>query len=161
MGITPSDDLYFMRLALAQAMLAGEQDEVPVGAVVVHNNEVIAEAHNAQISTSNPTAHAEILALEKAAKQLNNYRLPDCDLYVTLEPCLMCVGAMVHARIKRLVFGAADSKTGMAMTVETMFEKPFLNHKVVVENGVLAEECGYLLSRFFQQKRQAKKSLKP
>ncbi len=161
MGIaTENDDQYFMRLALAQAELAAQIDEVPVGAVVVYNNEVIAQAHNAQITTSNPTAHAEILVLERAAEHLSNYRLSGCDLYVTLEPCLMCVGAMVHARINRLVFGATDSKTGMAITVETMFEKPFHNHKVIVQSGVLAEECGHLLSRFFQQKRQTKKCLK-
>lgn len=153
-------DQHFMRLALAQAVLAVEQDEVPVGAVVVLNNEVIAQAHNLQISTSNPTAHAEIMALQKAAKQLGNYRLPECELYVTLEPCLMCVGAMVHARIKRLIFGAPDTKTGMAVTVEKMFDKPFHNHKVVVQSAVLAEECSHLLSGFFQQKRQAKKRLK-
>lgn len=160
MGVNTDADLGFMQLAYAQAEQAAAQDEVPVGAVVVLNGKLISEAHNSQITSSNPTAHAEILALQLAAVKLGNYRLPDCELYVTLEPCMMCVGAMVHARIKRLIYGAPDNKTGMAETVEAMFEKPFHNHRVNVIGGVMAEQCGRLLSQFFQHKRRSQKTLK-
>jgi tRNA(adenine34) deaminase len=150
-------DAHFMQLALKQAKLAAELDEVPVGAVVVLKNEIIASSHNHQIQTNNPTAHAEVLALEQAAQHLKNYRLPGCTLYVTLEPCLMCVGAMVHARIDRLVYGASDPKTGMAGTVDNLIEQVYHNHKVACHGGVMARECGQVLQDFFKAKRLAKK----
>lgn len=152
-----NQDVYFMQLALKQAKLAAELDEVPVGAVVVLKNEVIASSHNQQIQSNNPTAHAEVMALEEAAKHQKNYRLPGCTLYVTLEPCLMCVGAMVHARIDRLVYGAADPKTGMAGTVDNLIEQAYHNHQVVCHGGVMARECGQVLQDFFKAKRLAKK----
>jgi len=149
-----------MNLALQQAKLAAELDEVPVGAVVVHEGNVIASAHNQQITTHNPTAHAEVLALEQAAQVIKNYRLPGCTLYVTLEPCLMCVGAMVHARLERLVYGAADPKTGMAGTVDNLLEQTYHNHRVKHLGGVMANECKQILQDFFKAKRLAKKSLR-
>ncbi|MCX7544831.1 tRNA adenosine(34) deaminase TadA [Marinicella gelatinilytica] len=150
-------DRHFMALALAEARRAAELDEVPVGAVIVSAGEVIASAHNSQIHLQNPTAHAEIMALEKAAQSLKNYRLPGCTLYVTLEPCLMCVGAMIHARIDRLVYGAADPKTGMAATVDNHFERPYHNHLVQVTGDIMATACGQILQDFFRSKRLAKK----
>ncbi|KAA3647529.1 MAG: tRNA adenosine(34) deaminase TadA [Proteobacteria bacterium] len=151
-------DTHYMQLALDQAKLAAEQDEVPVGAIIVLNNKLIAAAHNSQIQLQNPTAHAEILAIEQAAQELQNYRLPGCSLYVTLEPCLMCVGAMIHARIERLIYGASDPKSGMAETVDSQFDKSHHNHQVVVTGGVLAQQCGDVLRDFFRAKRQAQKS---
>ncbi len=147
-----------MRLALAQAQQAAAMDEVPVGAVLVHDQQVIAEAHNQVITQHRPTAHAEILVLEQAGQILNNYRLVDCELYVTLEPCTMCAGALVHARIKRLVFGAYDHKTGVVESVGRCFEQPHHNHRVAWQGGVLQAECSHMLSAFFAHKRAAKKS---
>lgn len=159
MGIAQEHpDEHYMRLAMAQAQLAEKSGEVPVGAVVVYQGEVIAQAYNQVITRNNPTAHAEILALEAAGQQLNNYRLKDCELYVTLEPCSMCAGSMVHARLSRVVFGAYDQKTGVACSVEEFFKKKFLNHQVTVQAGVLAKECGKLLSDFFSMRRKQKKS---
>lgn len=149
-----SDDV-FMRLALAQAKAAGEAGEVPVGAVVVRNGQVIACGRNGPIQQNDPTAHAEIAALRAAAQALGNYRLDGCDLYVTLEPCAMCSGAMLHARMRRVVFGAPDAKTGAAGSVLNLFEQTQLNHRSVVQGGVLAAECGHLLREFFQHRRQA------
>ena len=159
MGITNSQaDLHFMHLALQQAQLAADADEVPVGAVVVLNGEVIAQAHNQTISLNDPTAHAEVLALKQAGQFIGNYRLVDCDLYVTLEPCGMCAIACVHARIKRLVYGANDLKTGVIDSVEQSLLKPHHNHLMASEGGVLQAECGQIISDFFSQKRRQKKT---
>lgn len=149
-----------MQLALQQAQLASNIDEVPVGAVVVHNGEVIAASHNQTISRNDPTAHAEILALQQAGQVIGNYRLIDCDLFVTLEPCGMCAVACVHARINRLVYGAQDLKTGAVDSVEQAFIKPHHNHQVATEGGVLELECGQIISAFFAAKRTAKKASK-
>ena len=151
-------DIDFMQLALAQAALAAQAGEVPVGAVVVQGGQVIATGSNSPIKGLDPTAHAEIIALRAAAKVLGNYRLPDCTLYVTLEPCAMCSGAMLHARLKRVVFGASDAKTGAAGSVINLFEQPQLNHQTVLQGGVLADECAALLKSFFSQRREEKKA---
>src|SRR5262245_9314110 len=142
-----------MRAALAAAAEAGEQREVPVGAVVVTDGAIVGRGFNAPISRHDPSAHAEIAALRDAAAKLGNYRLPDCDLYVTLEPCAMCAGAIMQARIRRLVFGAADPKTGACGGVVNLFAELRLNHHTAVTGGVLAEECGALLKRFFDVRR--------
>ena len=147
----------FMQLALAQAALAAQTGEVPVGAVVVCNGEVIATGRNAPIEGHDPTAHAEIMALRAAAKALGNYRLPDCTLYVTLEPCAMCSGAMLHARLKRVVFGATDAKTGAAGSVINLFDQPQLNHQTALQGGVLADESVAQLKDFFIQRRLEKR----
>ncbi|MCC2674342.1 MAG: putative bifunctional protein : haloalkane dehalogenase [Ramlibacter sp.] len=143
-----------MREALAQACLAAEAGEVPVGAVVVHGNDVVGRGHNAPVTAHDPTAHAEIRALREAAQALGNYRLDGCELFVTLEPCTMCTGAMLHARLARVVYAAADPKTGAAGSVVDLFSQPRLNHHTQVEGGVLAGECGALLSEFFRARRQ-------
>jgi tRNA(adenine34) deaminase len=153
------DSSHFMQLALAQAREAAASGEVPVGAVVVRNGEVIATGRNAPINADDPTAHAEIVALRAAALALANYRLDECELYVTLEPCAMCSGAMLHARLKRVVFGAADPKTGAAGSVVNLFSEAALNHQTSLESGVLAEECGALLQDFFRQRRAMQKDL--
>lgn len=148
-------DASFMALALAQARVAMAAGEVPVGAVVVRDGQVIAVGSNAPIGQHDPTAHAEIVALRVAALIQGNYRLDDCELFVTLEPCAMCVGAMLHARLKRVVFGAPDPKTGAAGSVLDLFSNPRLNHHTKVLGGVLADECAALLQDFFKQKREA------
>ena len=151
-------DLDFMRLALAQATAAAQAGEVPVGAVIVQGDKVIATGRNSPIAGHDPTAHAEIIALRAAAKSLGNYRLPDCTLYVTLEPCAMCSGAMLHARLKRVVFGALDAKTGAAGSVINLFDQPQLNHQTALQGGVLADECAAMLKSFFSQRREEKKA---
>ena len=151
-------DEHFMQLALAQAALAGQAGEVPVGAVVVCNGQAIATGRNSPIEGHDPTAHAEIIALRAAAKVLGNYRLVDCTLYVTLEPCAMCSGAMLHARLKRVVFGAFDAKTGAAGSVINLFDQPQLNHQTELQGGVLADQSAKLLKDFFSQRRQAKRA---
>lgn len=143
----------FMRAALELAQQAAQAGEVPVGAVVVKNGEIIGRGCNGPIGRHDPSAHAEMLALRDAAQHEGNYRLVDCDLYVTLEPCLMCVGAMFHARMKRVVYGASDPKTGAAGSVMNLFEEQRLNHHAEVQGGVLAEECGSILSQFFAARR--------
>jgi tRNA(adenine34) deaminase len=148
-----SQDTDFMRAALEQAHQAQAAGEVPVGAVVVKDGEIIGAGFNAPISRHDPAGHAEILALRDAATKLGNYRLPGCELYVTLEPCAMCVGAMLHARIARLVYGAADPKTGACGSVIDLFAEPRLNHHANLAKGILAEECGALLRGFFAGKR--------
>jgi tRNA(adenine34) deaminase len=148
-----ADDQAFMLAALEKAREAQAAGEVPVGAVVVKDGEIIGAGFNAPISRHDPTAHAEILALRDAAKRLGNYRLPGCVLYVTLEPCAMCVGAMLHARIERLVYGAADPKTGACGSVIDLFAEPRLNHHASLTAGVMAEECAALLREFFAAKR--------
>ena len=148
------DDQTFMRLALAQAVSAGDAGEVPVGAIVVKDGQVIGRGANAPISRHDPSAHAEIVALRQAADRLGNYRLNDCTVYVTLEPCAMCSGAMFHARIREVVFGASDPKTGVAGSVTNLYDNPQLNHHTTVRGGVLATECGQLLQDFFAHRRQ-------
>lgn len=149
------EDAAFMRLALAQARAAMAAGEVPVGAVVVRDGQVIASGSNAPIGRRDPSAHAEIEALRAAALAVGNYRLIDCELFVTLEPCAMCVGAMLHARLKRVVFGAPDPKTGAAGSVLDLFANPRLNHQTQAQGGLLAQECADLLQEFFQQRRRA------
>jgi len=146
-------DEHFMRHALGLARRAQEEGEVPVGAVVVLEEKVIGEGWNRPISASDPTAHAEIQAMRAAASTRKNYRLVGATLYVTLEPCAMCVGAMFHARIRRVVFGAADPKTGAAGSTVNLFDEKHLNHHALVQGGVLAAECGALLSGFFASRR--------
>jgi tRNA(adenine34) deaminase len=153
-GASPQD-VEFMRAALVLAEEARRVGEVPVGALVVADGRIVARGFNAPISRHDPTAHAEIAALRAAAEALRNYRLPGCDLYVTLEPCAMCAGAIMHARIRRLVFGARDPKTGACGSVTDLFAEPRINHHTTVTGGVLAEECGALLSAFFAEKRRA------
>ena len=147
-------DAHFMGLALEQARLAAAAGEVPVGAVVVKDGKVIGAGRNAPVGSSDPTAHAEIAALRAAAEALGNYRLDGCDLYVTLEPCAMCSGAMLHARLARVVYGAADPKTGAAGSVVDLFGEPRLNHRTQVQGGVLAPDCAALLTEFFKTRRQ-------
>ena len=146
-------DEHFMRLALAEAKKAMEAGEVPVGAVVVRGEDVIASAHNRPVGLRDPSAHAEILALRKAAAAEDNYRLAGTTLYVTIEPCLMCAGALIHSRVSRLVFGAADPKGGAVVSLFRVLEDGRLNHRVEVAGGVLGAECGEILSRFFREKR--------
>lgn len=147
------DDPQFMREALVQAYQAEAAGEVPVGAVVVYEGKVLARAYNAPISAHDPCAHAEVRVLRAAGEALGNYRLPGCTLYVTLEPCAMCAGAVLHARLERLVFGASDPKTGAAGSVIDLFGEARLNHHTAVTGGVLADECGALLSGFFARRR--------
>ena len=146
-------DLDMMRRALALARQAEAGGEVPVGAVVVIDGEVVGEGWNQPVASHDPTAHAEILAMREAGRKTGNYRLVNATLYVTLEPCAMCAGAMVHARIDRLVFGASDPKTGAAGSVFDIVRSPRLNHQLQVTSGVMAEECGTLLQDFFRSRR--------
>ena len=139
--------------ALDLARGARARGEVPVGAVVVKDGAIIGRGGNAPIAGNDPTAHAEIAALREAGGAVGNYRLPGCDLYVTIEPCAMCAGAIIHARISRVVFGARDPKTGACGSVIDLFAEPRLNHHTKVIGGVLADECGGLLARFFQERR--------
>lgn len=152
----------FMRFALDQAQNAWLVGEVPVGAVVVQHGprgpQVLATGYNRPITTNDPSAHAEIVALRHAATLAENYRLPDCDVYVTLEPCPMCAMALLHARVRRVVFGAPDPKTGAAGSVVDLFAQPRLNHQTKVEGGVLADICGALLRGFFGEKRARQKA---
>lgn len=150
-------DADFMRLALEQAQLAWNAGEVPVGAVVVKDGVVIATGCNSPIGRHDPTAHAEIVALRAAAEKLGNYRLPGCELYVTLEPCAMCSGAMMHARLARVIYGATDPKTGACGSVLNLFEQEALNHHTELVGGVLADEAGAMLRGFFAERRQAAK----
>jgi tRNA(adenine34) deaminase len=144
----------YMRLALSAAAQAGAAGEVPVGAVIVKQGEVMATGFNQPIGCHDPTHHAEIAALRAASAALGNYRLPGCTLYVTLEPCVMCAGAMMHARIARVVYGAPDPKTGACGSVVNLFAEAQLNHHAEVLGGVLADECGTMLSSFFAERRR-------
>ena len=148
-------DALYMKMALDQARNAEVMGEVPVGAIVVRDGEIIATGFNQVITESDPTAHAEIVALRQAATQLGNYRLTGCELFVTLEPCAMCVGAMLHARLGRVVFGARDPKTGACGSVLDIGADPRINHQTGFEGGVLAEPCGEILREFFAARRGA------
>lgn len=150
-------DQHFMMLALAEAAAAAVEDEVPIGAVIVHEGQVLAAAHNQREQLRDPTAHAEMIAITQAATALDSWRLENCTLYVTLEPCPMCAGAIVQSRVKRVVYGADDPKAGAVKTLYQLLEDTRLNHRAEVTGGVLAEECGRVLSEFFQQKRLTKK----
>jgi tRNA(adenine34) deaminase len=147
------DDDDYMREALALARRAQDEGEVPVGALVVRDGVIVGRGYNAPIGASDPTAHAEIAALRDAARNLANYRLPGCELFVTLEPCAMCAGAILHARIARLIYGARDLKTGVHGSVVDLFAVERLNHHTQVVGGVLADECSALLSGFFAARR--------
>uniref|UniRef100_B1XTX7 tRNA-specific adenosine deaminase n=1 Tax=Polynucleobacter necessarius subsp. necessarius (strain STIR1) TaxID=452638 RepID=B1XTX7_POLNS len=146
-------DQQYMRMAIEQAQLAAQAGEVPVGAVLVKDGQVIAKAFNKPIANHDPSAHAEMLALREAALAQENYRIPGSTLYVTLEPCAMCSGAMLHARIDRVVFGAPDPKTGAAGSVLDLFASKQINHQTSVEGGIMSEECGQLLRDFFKRRR--------
>src|SRR6218665_913801 len=151
---SPSDE-HPMRIALDQAQNAWLVGEVPVGAVIMRAGQVIATGYNRPITEHDPTAHAEIVALRHAATLLGNYRLPECELYVTLEPCAMCAMAMMHARLKRVVFAAPDPKTGVAGSVIDLFAQKQLNHHTCIEGGVMAEASAQLLREFFAERREA------
>ena len=152
-------DEYYMQFAIEQAKLAEAIDEVPVGAVLVQDDQLIASAHNQPISTNDPTAHAEIQLLRNAGQAVNNYRFPGTTLYVTLEPCTMCLGAMIHARISRVVFGAYDEKTGVCGSCQDLSTSDCFNHKIELQGGVLANESKELLQQFFKNKRKKKQLL--
>jgi tRNA(adenine34) deaminase len=149
-------DESYLRAAIDEALAAERDGEVPVGAVVVSEDAIIGRGNNRVLRDSDPTAHAEIVAMRAAGQASDNYRLENCTLYVTLEPCAMCAGAILHARIKRLVYAATDPKAGACGSVLSVLNHPQLNHKVEVEAGLLADECGSLLTNFFRARRQAR-----
>ncbi|MEI9751703.1 tRNA adenosine(34) deaminase TadA [Moellerella wisconsensis] len=153
-------DQYWMRYAMQLAKKAQDIGEIPVGAVLVKNDQLIAEGWNRPISDNDPTAHAEVIALRAGGERLVNYRLLDTTLYVTLEPCVMCAGAMIHGRVGRLVYGASDFKTGACGSLLDVIGHPGMNHRIEVVSGVLAEECADLLSQFFKLRREQKKQQK-
>ncbi|WP_217474856.1 tRNA adenosine(34) deaminase TadA [Stutzerimonas stutzeri] len=153
MVVDRSRDEEFMREALALAVEGARLGEVPVGAVVVQNGEIIGRGFNCPISQHDPSAHAEMVAIRDAALRLQNYRLPGSTLYVTLEPCSMCAGLIVHSRIQRVVYGATEPKAGVALSRGQFFSQPFLNHRVLVEGGVMAPACSEILSEFFRSRR--------
>ena len=153
--IEPPSDEYFMREALRQALKAGKADEVPVGAVIVRAGKVIARAHNQVELLKDATAHAEMLALTQAEAAVDDWRLVDCDLYVTKEPCAMCAGALVHTRVRRVIFGCADPAAGAAGSVINVLQMPTLNHRCDIAAGVLENECAAILKDFFRQRRDA------
>ena len=146
-------DEKYMRAALAEAKVAASVGEVPVGAVLVRNDKIIGRGLNRPVQDNDPTAHAEIVALRAAAQDVGNYRLPDTTLYVTLEPCIMCVGAMLHARVRRLVFGAYDARAGAAGSVVDLCDHRQLNHRMEVNGGLMEEGCAGLLAKFFETRR--------
>lgn len=155
-----TDDQYWMQQALDMAAKAQTIGEVPVGAVLIHDNTILSTGHNSVITDKDPSAHAEIKAIREAGRLINNYRLPDTTLYVTLEPCLMCMGAIIHARIQRLVFGAYDPKTGAAISMYTIGTDGLLNHTLQISSGVLEMECSSMLKSFFKTRRKQKKASK-
>ncbi|MGB9122601.1 MAG: tRNA adenosine(34) deaminase TadA [Candidatus Angelobacter sp.] len=150
----PGEDAVWMELALEQARLAAAAGEVPVGALVIKDGEIIGQGHNRNLLDNDPTAHAEIIALRQAAARLGNHRLTGCTMIATIEPCSMCAGALIHARIARLVYGASDPKAGAAGSTLQVINHPSLNHRMEVTAGVLAEKCSDFLQKFFRQKRQ-------
>jgi tRNA(adenine34) deaminase len=149
------DHYYWMNIALNEAKIAALQDEVPVGAVLVKDNKEIARGHNMPIQSNDPSAHAEIVVIRKAGIELSNYRLPNLSLYVTLEPCLMCAGAIMNSRIAQVFYGANDPKTGVATSVLNVFDNRQLNHHCQIEGGILDHECGHVLKDFFKNKRES------
>jgi tRNA(adenine34) deaminase len=151
--VTQNNDEQYMQRALALAQQAAAKGEVPVGAVLVCEGEVIGEGFNCPISTNDPTAHAEVMALRDAAKRIRNYRLPNTTLYVTVEPCAMCAGALVHARVARVVYGTPEPKAGVAESHLSLFSAPHFNHRVCCEGGVLQEDCANLMRDFFRSRR--------
>jgi len=157
-NLTEDMDSQWMREALREARRGYREGEVPVGAIVVQEGKVIARAHNRPVRLSDPSAHAEILALRRAGRKLGNYRLPGCTLYVTIEPCAMCVGAIIQARIQRLVVGAMDPKAGACGSVLAVLNNRKLNHQVVLSSGILQAECAAILREFFRERRGAKTS---
>jgi tRNA(adenine34) deaminase len=158
--VTVDDDLHWMQYALQLADKAEQSGEIPVGAVLVKDGVVLGEGWNQSIQLNDPSAHAEMIAIRQAAEKIGNYRLIDCTLYVTLEPCAMCAGLLVHSRVKRLVFGAKDAKTGAAGSVLDIVQHPVLNHQLVVQDGLLAQQCANKLSEFFRRRRTEQKALK-
>jgi len=150
----------FMAEAIQEALKADKLNEVPVGAVVVLDGQIIGRGFNQPISSNDPTAHAEVMALRDAAKHVANYRLVDADLYVTIEPCTMCSGAIVHSRIRTLIYGAAEPKAGVVPSQQSIFTEPYFNHVVSVISGVLAEECSAVMQAFFKRRREEKKQIK-
>lgn len=146
-------DEKWMKIAIEEAHLAMKENEIPVGAVLVQNNRLIAQAHNEPIKDNDPTAHAEIKVLRKAGRKLQNYRMPNTTLYVTLEPCTMCFGAIIHSRIERLVFGASDPKSGVCGSSLNLSLKDFFNHQIIVSKGILENECKNILQSFFKLRR--------
>ena len=153
-------DAVWMRRALALAQQAASEQEVPVGAVIVRDGVVIGEGHNQPIGACDPTGHAEIVALRAACAHERNYRIPGATLYVTVEPCSMCAGAILHARVDRVVFGASEPKAGAVISAQRFFDQPFVNYAVAYEGGCLAEECSALMSGFFEQRRELKRQAK-
>ena len=148
------EDEKWMQLAILEANIAKDKGEVPVGSILVQNNQIISKAHNCPISKNDPTAHAEIEVLRKAGEKLNNYRLPQSTLYVTLEPCAMCLGAMIHARIERVVFGASDPKSGVCGSTIDLSSESIFNHQISVSGGILEHECKNILQSFFKLRRK-------
>jgi len=146
-------DEYWMQLALEQAQLAAENGEVPVGAILVKDDELIASGFNQPISSCDPSAHAEVVVLRAAAKKMSNYRLPGTTLYVTIEPCTMCVGALIHARVERLVFGAAEPRAGAVMSAARLLDGLQFNHRITAQGGVLENQCAAIMQNFFRKKR--------
>jgi tRNA(adenine34) deaminase len=147
-------DKDWMKIAIDEAYLALDENEVPIGAVLVQDNKLIAQAHNNPIKNNDPTAHAEIEVLRKAGEKLHNYRLPKTTLYVTLEPCAMCLGAIVHARIERVVFGASDPKSGVCGSSANLLSESFFNHSIEVSSGILEQDCEKILKSFFKLRRK-------
>ena len=145
-----------MKLALKEASKARVIDEVPIGCVIVKNNKVIARGHNVRETSQDPTGHAEVVAIKKASKKLNNWRLEDCDLYVTIEPCIMCSGAIILSRIKRVIFGATDPKGGGIVSAINVFEAEGINHRPEVVSGILKDECSEIITSYFKEKRKLK-----
>ena len=159
--IEPPGDEYFMREALRQALKAGKADEVPVGAVIVRAGKIIARAHNQVELLQDATAHAEMLALTQAEAAVGDWRLIDCDLYVTKEPCAMCAGALVHTRVRRVIFGCADPAAGAAGSVINLLQMPTLNHRCDIAAGVLQDECAGILQSFFRERRNSSNKIDP
>jgi tRNA(adenine34) deaminase len=157
--LTPSlDDSSWMELALEQARAAAEAGEVPVGALVIRGGEIVGYGQNRNLRDHDPTAHAEIIALRQAAARVGNHRLSDCTMFATIEPCAMCAGALIHARVARLVYGASDPKAGAAGSALEVVNHPSLNHRMEITSGVLAERCSEILTSFFQSRRDDKKT---
>jgi tRNA(adenine34) deaminase len=151
---------YFMAQAIEEALKADALNEVPVGAVVVLNGEIIGRGFNQPISSNDPSAHAEVMALRDAGSKLSNYRIVDADLYVSIEPCTMCAGAIVHSRVKRVVFGALEPKAGVVVSQQAIFQQPYFNHEIEIVSGVLEEQCTAVMQAFFKRRRSEKKAEK-